>query len=235
LEGGLAPEATVMSWRGDKGGIEAAKQNHAVVMTPNTFAYLDLYQGEPTAEPMTYDLLRLKRVYSFEPTPAGVSSSLILGGQGNLWTESIPNSRHVEYMMYPRAWALSEVLWSKKEKRNWDYFITKMENQFLRMDEASINYSRSVYDPLVRTMKEGANLKIEMLSEIKGLDLYYTFDGTNPDAFSPKYQSKLDIPKNASFLKIQSYRGGKPIGQRLSIPVKSLYDRSGRYSSDFGF
>ena len=86
LEGGLAPEATVMSWRGDKGGIEAAKQNHAVVMTPNTFAYLDLYQGEPTAEPMTYDLLRLKRVYNFEPTPAGVSSSLILGGQGNLWT-----------------------------------------------------------------------------------------------------------------------------------------------------
>jgi hexosaminidase len=76
-----------------------------------------------------------------------VSSSLILGGQGNLWTESIPNSRHVEYMMYPRAWALSEVLWSKKEKRNWDYFIAKMENQFLRMDEASINYSRSVYDP----------------------------------------------------------------------------------------
>lgn len=235
LEGGLAPEATVMSWRGDKGGIEAAKQNHAVVMTPNTFAYLDLYQGEPTAEPMTYDLLRLKRVYNFEPTPAGVSSSLILGGQGNLWTESIPNSRHVEYMMYPRAWALSEVLWSKKEKRNWDYFITKMENQFLRMDEASINYSRSVYDPLVRTMKEGANLKIEMLSEIKGLDLYYTFDGTNPDAFSPKYQSKLDIPKNTSFLKIQSYRGGKPIGQRLSIPVKSLYDRAGRYNADFGF
>ncbi|MFY7826412.1 MAG: beta-N-acetylhexosaminidase [Flectobacillus sp.] len=235
LEGGLAPEATVMSWRGDKGGIEAAKQNHAVVMTPNTFTYLDLYQGEPTAEPMTYDLLRLKRVYSFEPTPAGVSSSLILGGQGNLWTESVPNSRHVEYMMYPRAWALSEVLWSKKERRNWDYFITKMENQFLRMDEASINYSRSVYDPLVRTMKEGANLKIEMLSEIKGLDLYYTFDGTNPDAFSPKYQSKLDIPKNASFLKIQSYRGGKPIGQRLSIPVKSLYDRAGRYTTDFGF
>ncbi|MDI9876652.1 beta-N-acetylhexosaminidase [Flectobacillus rivi] len=235
LEGGLAPEATVMSWRGDKGGIEAAKQNHAVVMTPNTFAYLDLYQGEPTAEPMTYDLLRLKRVYNFEPTPASVSSSLILGGQGNLWTESIPNSRHVEYMMYPRAWALSEVLWSKKEKRNWDYFITKMENQFLRMDEASISYSRSVYDPLVRTMKEGTNLKIEMLSEIKGLDLYYTFDGTNPDAFSPKYQSKLDIPKNASFLKIQSYRGGKPIGQRLSIPVKSLYDRAGRYNADFGF
>jgi hexosaminidase len=232
LDGGLAPDATVMSWRGAKGGIEAAKQNHAVVMSPNTHAYLDLYQGDPLAEPNTYDMLRLKKVYSFEPTPSGVNESLILGGQGNLWTESIPNVRHLEYMMYPRAWALSEVLWSKKEKRNWNYFATKMETHFGRMDEAKINYARSVYDPVIRTIKEGNAIKVEMQTELSNLDIYYSFDGTNPDNFFPKYQGKtLAIPKNASYLKVQTYRAGKPIGQRITIPVKTLLDRVGRFQN----
>ncbi len=220
LDGGLPPEATVMSWRGIKGGLEAIKQNHQVVMTPNTHAYLDLYQGEPSIEPDTYDMLRLQKVYGFEPTPEGMADSKILGGQGNLWTESVPTTRHLEYMMYPRAWALAEVFWSKKDTKNWNTFVQKVEGHFARMDEAQINYARSLYDPIIKVNKEGNNTKIELQTEINGLELYYTFDNTYPDKFSPRYNGKvLDVPKNATFFKVISYRNGKPIGQRISIKL----------------
>ncbi|HET7118679.1 MAG TPA: beta-N-acetylhexosaminidase, partial [Hanamia sp.] len=112
LEGGIAPEATVMSWRGMSGGTEAAKMGHQVIMTPSNYTYLDLYQGDPLIEPATYSMLRLNTCYQFEPVPDSVNPKYILGGQGNLWTESVPNERHAEYMTWPRALALSEVFWS---------------------------------------------------------------------------------------------------------------------------
>ncbi|MCX6302559.1 MAG: beta-N-acetylhexosaminidase, partial [Bacteroidia bacterium] len=117
LEGGISPEATLMSWRGMKGGIEAAKMGHDVVMTPTTFAYLDYQQGEPTIEPPIHAGLRLKKCYSFNPVPDGVDAKHILGGQGNLWTEQISTLRQAEYMAWPRGWALSEVLWSPDKKK----------------------------------------------------------------------------------------------------------------------
>ena len=103
LEGGLAPNATVMSWRGMSGGIKAAKEGHQVIMTPSKHCYLDLFQGEPSVEPDTYSMSRLTDSYSFEPIPEGVDPKLILGGQGNLWTESVPNFRHAQYMTWPRG------------------------------------------------------------------------------------------------------------------------------------
>ena len=127
LEGGLAPNATVMSWRGIEGGIAAAKMNHQVVMTPNTHVYLDLYQGDPLVEPDTYGRLLLKTSYSFEPVPAGVETKFILGGQGNLWAENVPNLRQAEYMTWPRTFALAEILWSPKKDRNWDGFVRRVE------------------------------------------------------------------------------------------------------------
>jgi len=126
LEGGLAPEATVMSWRGMKGGITAARMNHKVVMTPWDFCYLDLYQGEASAEPPTYGMCRLKDSYTYDPVPDSVDEKYILGGQGNLWTESVANFRHVEYMTWPRGLALAEVYWSPKSARNWDDFVSRM-------------------------------------------------------------------------------------------------------------
>ena len=119
-----------MSWRGIKGGIEAAQLGHDVVMTPTTFAYLDYTQGDPTVDPPIYANLRMKKCYSFNPVPEGVDAKYILGGQGNLWTEQIATLRHADYMTYPRGWALAEVFWTPDEKKNWDNFVQRVENQF---------------------------------------------------------------------------------------------------------
>ena len=125
LEGGLAPDANVMSWRGMSGGIKAAEEGHHVVITPTQHCYLDLYQGDPLVEPMTYSMLKLSDVYRFEPVPEGVDPQLVLGGQGNLWTESVYTLSHAQYMTWPRGFALAEVLWSGAEQRDWSGFVER--------------------------------------------------------------------------------------------------------------
>lgn len=117
LEGGLAPSATVMSWRGMKGGIEAAKMGHQVVMAPMDYTYVDLMQGDPYVEPPEFALLRLNQSYKFEPIPPGVDPKLILGGQACLWTEHTTNMRAAQYLLWPRSFAVAESVWSPKEKR----------------------------------------------------------------------------------------------------------------------
>ncbi len=139
LEGGLADDAAVMSWRGMKGGIEAAKMGHEVVMTPTTFAYLDYTQGDHSVENRIYADLSLEKSYSFEPVPEDVDPKYILGGQGNLWTEVIPNLQFAYYMTYPRAFAISETLWSPKEKKDWNSFLERTENHFSRFESNNIN------------------------------------------------------------------------------------------------
>jgi hexosaminidase len=227
LEGGLAPNATVMSWRGFEGGVAAAKQKHKVVMSPVGFAYLDYYQGDPLLEPRTFGYLTVSKAYQFEPVPEGVDPAYILGGQANLWTESVPTQRHVEYMTWPRVLALSETFWSKKEARNWDAFVPRMEAHFQRLDAAEVNYARSVYDVKITPEKNSASqMALQMSTEIPGCDIYYTFDGTNPDAFAPKYAgTPLPIPGDADLVKAIAYRNGKPSGRLLSIPVKTLQER----------
>jgi hexosaminidase len=229
LEGGLAPEATVMSWRGMAGGIAAAKMNHHVVMTPTAHCYLDLYQGDPAVEPPTYDMLTLASCYNFEPIPEGITdTSLVLGGQGNLWTESVPTYRHAEYMTWPRAFALAEVFWSPASTRNWDNFITRMETHFLRFDMAEVNYARSVYDPIIKPVKDATakSVTIKMQTELKDLELYYTFDNTYPDNFSNRYTASLAIPAGADHLRVISYRNGAAVGKMITIPVKELEKRA---------
>jgi len=227
LEGGLAPEATVMSWRGMQGGIEAARMNHHVVMTPWAYCYLDLYQGDPLIEPPTYGSSRLSIAYSFEPVPDSIDPKYILGGQGNLWTESVPTLRHAEYMVWPRAMALSEVYWSPKSRRNWDVFVSKMESHFSRLDAAGINYSRSAYDPIISPRwKTWGHIVVTLSSEIPGLDIYYTFDDTYPDQHSLKYDGKeLSFPMGAGHLNVITYRNGKPIGRMIRISKEQLEER----------
>lgn len=224
LEGGLAPEATVMSWRGMKGGIEAAKMNHHVVMTPWDYTYLDLYQGEVNAEPPTYGMCRLSDSYNYDPVPDSVDEKYILGGQGNLWTERVPNFRQVEYMTWPRALALSEVYWSPKSARNWDDFIKRMEVQFHRFDAAGIKYARSAYNVIFTPVRNaGRDFSVKLSTEIKGLDIYYTFDNTDPDNFYPKYAGEpLVFPLGATQLNVITYRDGKPIGKQINIKKEEL-------------
>ncbi len=228
LEGGLAPNASVMSWRGMTGGIAAAKMNHHVVMSPTDYAYLDFSQGEPTTEPPVYASLRLNKVYTFEPVPQGVDPEFILGGQANLWTEQLPNFRAVEYMMWPRALAISECVWSPADKKDWPDFVSRVEKQFDRMDIAEVKYSRSMYDPIITATKDdNGNMFVVLGKEMDNVDIFYSFDETNPDNFYPKYTSPVPVPKDAATLKVITYRNGIPIGKQINIPVTELRKRAG--------
>ncbi len=226
LEGGLAPNATVMSWRGMAGGIEAAKQGHHVVMAPMDYTYVDLMQGDAYVEPPEFATLLLSKSYKFEPIPQGVDPNLILGGEACLWSEHTTNMRAGEYLLWPRGMAVAESTWSPKEKKNWPNFVKRVEHQFERMDVAKIKYSRSMYNPSFKaSIDENDQLKVELETEIPGLDIYYSFDETNPDEFYPKYEKPLIIPKDALHLKVITYRDGKPIGKQINMPIEELLKR----------
>ncbi|MEY3498346.1 MAG: hypothetical protein RL308_15 [Bacteroidota bacterium] len=143
LEGGLAPNAIVMSWRGEEGGIAAAKENHQVIMTPGSHVYLDHSQTKNDSEVTIGGFLPLETVYGYEPVPKELNeqqSKYVLGAQGNVWTEYMANPAKVEYMIFPRLSALSEVLWSAKEKKDWQSFQIKMETMKKRYTMWGANY-----------------------------------------------------------------------------------------------
>lgn len=228
LEGGISPGATVMSWRGIKGGIEAAQAGHNVVMTPTTYAYLDYNQGDNSVDPPIYATLRTQKSYNYDPVPAGVDPKYILGGQGNLWTEQIPTLRYAEYMTYPRAWALSEVFWSPNEAKNWPNFVSRMERHFERADVAQVNYSKAIYDAIVKTSLKDGKLQLELASEAPGLDIFYTIDDTMPDQFSTRYTQSVELPDGPITLRVITYRAGKPIGHLITLSRTELQRRVGR-------
>jgi hexosaminidase len=228
LDGGLAPNAAVMSWRGMKGGIEAAKQNHEVVMSPTDFAYLDYMQSDAITEPPVYASLRLKKAYQFEPLPDGVNASLIKGGQANTWTEQIYNTRHLQYMTWPRAFAIAEVLWSPKEMRDWNNFAARVEKHFERLDVAQIKYSPAVYDPIFEiSKKDTATVIVKLSTEIDGLSIHYSFDNSFPDQYYPKYTDALTVPKDAVAMKVITYRDNKAVGRMIFMPIAELRKRAG--------
>lgn len=149
LEGGLAPNATVMSWRGESGGIEAAKQKHNVIMTPGEWCYIDHSQSLNEDSVTIGGYLPLEKVYGYEPIPASLQPGemhYILGAQANLWTEYITNPSKIEYMIFPRMSALSEVLWSPKESRNWEGFEERIPQLMKRYKLWGANYSNAYYD-----------------------------------------------------------------------------------------
>jgi hexosaminidase len=209
-----------------KGGIEAAKAGNNVVMTPTTYAYLDYNQGEATIDPPIYAGLRVSKSYSFEPVPDGVDAKYILGGQGNLWSEQLPTFRYAQYMTYPRAWALSEVYWSPKSAKNWDNFAQRMESHFDRSDIAEINYSRAVYDAIVKTSKKDGKLTLTLGTEIKGIDIYYTTDDAMPDKFCTKYTQPVVLPSGPITLRVATYRNGQPIGHLITLKRADLEKRA---------
>ena len=159
LEGGLAPNAAVMSWRGTEGGIAAAKSGHYAVMSPGSHCYFDHYQGDPANEPLAIGgHTTVQKVYSYEPIPTELKAEeakYILGAQGNVWTEYILTPEHVEYMAVPRMLALAEVLWTPKEKRDEADFIRRLEQEFPKLDAMHVNASKSLYQVSIRP-KQGA-------------------------------------------------------------------------------
>ena len=226
LEGGLDPSAAIMSWRGMKSGIEAAKKQHEVVMSPSTYAYLDYMQSDRIMEPHVYASLRLNESYKFEPLPEGVDKKYIKGGQGNLWTEQIYNIRQAEYMTWPRGLAIAESVWSPKEKKDWDNFFGRVEKHFERLDEAEIKYAPSVYDPIFNVRKLANNqMSIALTTEVNDLDIYYSFDNSYPDRFYPKYTEALILPIDATQLRVITYKGKEPVGRMITMPIAELKSR----------
>ncbi len=227
LEGGITPTTGLMSWRGGTDyGIEASKSGHYVVMSPSNYVYIDLMQGDLSTEPRVYNSLRLSQTYKFDPVPEGANADYILGGQANLWTEQIYNIRQAEYMAWPRGFAVAESLWSPKEKKNWDRFVSKTEDHFVRLDYAQTKYSPAMYDPVVSVKKDGEEYYVKLTPEIKGLDIYTSFDSSSPDNFYPKYSEALRVPEDADIMRIITYRDDKPIGRLMSIKIEDLKKKS---------
>jgi hexosaminidase len=223
LEGGLSPNATVMSWRGVQGGIDAAKQNHDVIMTPNTHVYIDYYQSHPVTEPLAIGgFLPLEKVYSYEPTPSELNAEQakrVLGTQINLWTEYVPTPEQAEYMIFPRLSAISEVAWSQASAKNWNDFARRIENHFKIFDYQKINYSKAIYDikeTLVQNKAPQSNeLKLE--SYLQGAEVRYTIDGRKPTAQSAIFPPNSSITFNKlTLVRAMVFRNGQALGNEFA-------------------
>jgi hexosaminidase len=211
LEGGLAPDATVMSWRGFKGGIEAAEQGHKVIMCPTSHCYFDYYQANPDFEPEAIGgFTSLKKVYSFEPVPEGLSeenAKFILGAQGNVWTEYIKTPSHAEYMSVPRMTALAEVVWSPADQRDWTDFRKRLNIHFKRFDALKVNYSKGSWKVDIQPVLENGIYKVTLTSEQPDIPIHYTADGTDPSANSPVYKKPLAF-SNSVVIKAGLFESG---------------------------
>jgi hexosaminidase len=221
LEGGIPANAAVLSWQGVKGGITASQLKHPTVMSPNPEYYLDMMQGNSKIEAPVYRGIRLKQVYEFDVVPEGADAAYILGGQGNLWTEQIATPAHVEYMRYPRALAISESVWSPASRKDWPNFVKRVENHFERFDIARIHYAMSMYDPIVSVTK-GDELRINLTTEVPGIDIHYTLDNTLPSVYAPRFTTDISFPKGAIRIRIQTFRKGKPLGQLITLTREEL-------------
>ena len=225
LEGGLAPGATVMSWRGVKGGLEASEAGHDVVMTPNSHCYFDYYQGDQDAEPLAWGgNLPLSKVYQFDPVVEGMSEEQakhVLGGQANLWTEYVPTKAQAEYMTYPRLAALAEAVWSSKDNRNWDDFSNRVSSLFQRYGIMGVNYAKSAYQVTTETSVNTENgvISIALKSEFPQADIRFSLDGSDITSASEKYSAPIVIDRTTK-IKAQVFKDGEPVGAIFEKTIK---------------
>jgi hexosaminidase len=244
LEGGLAPNASVMSWRGEEGGIEAARMGHTVVMTPGSHCYFDHYQGDAAMEPLAIGgYTTLAKVYSYEPVPAQLNeeeAKLVLGAQANVWTEYMPVPSHVEYMIFPRLAALAEVLWTPANQKDWTSFTKRMTHQYERYDLLGINYSRSAFQVSAKPMLDvsARKLFVELSAELQEPVIRYTLDGTEPSPQSPLYKAPVEI-NQTQVLRAAVFHNERSSNQILereydihkafAAPIKMGFENSPQY------
>lgn len=231
LEGGLAPEATVMSWRGESGGIKAAKMKHDVVMTPGTPLYFDHYQAGPAGEPAAIGGFNtLKMVYDYYPIPKELDSTdakYVLGAQANVWTEFISSYEHLEYMVLPRMLALSEVLWTPKNEKNYVDFYDRLQNQLKVFEEKGFHYCPGNFTVSIKPVSENGKLTVTLFSEIPGSKIYFTTDGTDPNVGSNLYVNPIDIDSSLT-LKAVIVDNGKVMGAKPAEQKFVMHKAVGR-------
>ncbi|MFY7845387.1 beta-N-acetylhexosaminidase [Chryseobacterium gambrini] len=237
LEGGLAPNAAVMSWTGIKGGVEAAKSGHFAVMTPGSYCYFDHYQGDPATEPNAFGgFTPLDKVYSYNPIPEELNTEqakYILGVQANLWTEYILDFNHVQYMIFPRLLALSEVGWGTADPKNYKEFEGRVINEFKNLDKMGVNYAKSIYNVSGKVISSENGVAYE-LSTSQNLDgIRYTVDGTDPSSNSQNYNNPIPVSKSMtvksayfengklkSAISSQSFTISKTTGKKITLEEK---------------
>ncbi|MCI2229671.1 family 20 glycosylhydrolase [Polaribacter sp. MSW13] len=216
LEGGLAPNATVMSWRGTKGAVQAAKEKHNVILTPGSHCYFDHYQSTNENEPLAFGgFLPLEKVYSFHPIPKELTkeeSKYVLGAQGNLWTEYIPTSEQAEYMAFPRAIALSEVVWSANKNKNYTNFVKRLERFNLRLDAMNVNYANHLYEVKGELISKNGKLTYQ-LETTTDKKIVYTTDGNDPIFLEKSIYKKPVEIDSSTILKAAVFNNdGKQLG-----------------------
>lgn len=212
LEGGLAPNAAVMSWTGINGGIEAAKSGHFAVMTPGAYCYFDHYQGDPQSEPNAFGgFTPLDKVYSYNPVPSELNpeqAKYILGVQANLWTEYITDFKQVQYMIFPRLMALSEVGWGTADPENYKEFESRVIGQFKILDEMKVNYAKSIYNISGKVVPANEGIAYELTVSQDPAGIRYTTDGTEPSLDSQVYQNPVRVKKSMT-VKSAYFEDGK--------------------------
>ncbi len=225
LEGELAPNATVMSWQGMGGGIQAAQMGHDVIMTPNTYVYFDYYQTANTEDEPTAigGFLPLEKVYSFEPAPESLTPEQrghILGAQANLWTEYIPTPEQAEYMLLPRMAALSEVAWSQPEKKDYYNFLTRLPQLTDLYSKAGYNFATHVYDVQAKLEPNFQTNALDVeFSTLADSPIYYTLDGSEPTKSSNEYVGKFTVKEDAK-IKAAAFANGKLSSKIFSEEIK---------------
>jgi len=217
LEGGLAENAKVMSWRGMQGGIKSANMGHDVIMSPNSHTYFDLYQGDQELEPPAYSQLLLTQVYKFDPVPEDIAEDKkhhILGGHACLWTETVQTPEHAEYMLFPRLFALAETVWSPKSQLDWTTFKDRMEFNFGRLERAGINYARSAYNVKIDGVLDTTNyhLQVVMSNELDRYEIRYTLDGSEPGENAAVYSGPFTVTEKSD-IRAATFRDGQLFGK----------------------
>lgn len=228
LEGGLKGKATIMSWQGEAGGVAAAKQGHDAIMSPTAFLYFDYYQGSAEVEPLGIGgFVPLKKVYDFEPVPKELNETQakhIIGVQANTWTEYIPTFKQVQYMDMPRIAALSEIAWTKKEDKNYENFLKRLEKQIERYDYLGYNYATSHYSIQASTNWNAKKKQVEvnLSSPMPNSDIYYTTNNDEPTINSIKFNKPIIITQSTTLkAKAISNKAVKKDGSKLSSPLFS--------------
>ncbi len=211
LEGGLAPNAMVMSWRGEKGGIEAAKQHHDVIMTPWDYCYFDHYQSLDENEPLAIGgYTPLEQVYSYNPVPEQLTkdeAKYIIGAQGNMWTEYIPTSQLIEYMVYPRAIALSEVVWSPQKSRNYNDFVKRLIPHIRGLQQDEINVANHLGDITGKFENTGKAVKLILSNSLPNSKIRVTLDDKMQSTNSFVYKKPILLDKNTKISAVTYYNG----------------------------